>query len=204
MLKILVGLQGQKLKWTGFDPENEMFILLFEDGTNFVIGTDNIHFNSDATKTLLQSYGEFAKQVVALDQIVNPPPAPEPKKEELFDVCSACQGMCCGADDAELENKVIIDEIDEVASGIAESVASIPNDLNFDDVMEHFCDSLGAHYNRLGLYVNEDDECCDGVESSCSETLPEAVTEAIIESVKAMEVIGPIAEEVHESTKIQE
>jgi len=80
MLKILTGLQGQKLKWTGFDPDTEQFLLLFEGGTTISVDSEGITNPSDGKDvltSLVETFGEFSKQVVSLGNVLNPLPIPE-------------------------------------------------------------------------------------------------------------------------------
>lgn len=74
-LKILTGLQGKKLLWTGFDPESDMFLMLFEDKTVVSVSAEGIIFPTDSAgmlKAFQKDYGVFSEQVVALDSVLNP------------------------------------------------------------------------------------------------------------------------------------
>ena len=81
-LDLLISLQGMKLVWSGFDAESDGYVLLFEDGSalNITEFEPIDDFSSFATN-LLSTELTDARQILALDQIVNPPPEEEKEAE---------------------------------------------------------------------------------------------------------------------------
>lgn len=97
-LDLLITLQGKKLIWSGFDPETDGYVLLFDDGQAFIVTEfEPIDDFPSFAEELLSQELKDAKQVIALEAIVNPPeeilseeePITEEEKEHLVAILEA-------------------------------------------------------------------------------------------------------------------
>ena len=77
LLKFLRGLQGKTLKWVGFNPDHDSneYLLLFDNGVTLSITDDGLAVFDAADADLgaiVKNNYDFAKQVMELDEILNP------------------------------------------------------------------------------------------------------------------------------------